>query len=588
MDSRTIENAFIVQDETHSVYRGSDHFLAFHVTNGRQFIHIRSNLGSINPFCRYVFYGKYIGDKKFRAEDCSMEPAQTDMLLLSKFLHIFKLRDPQFSVINWLSVLKKWRGSPTTADVFKNELLPIIRTYAETYPDVAFFCYPELYTFVHRFYETNSVFNWSLATCRALESQLTNSPFDLTFSSPYPEMEGACIELELLKELCPETERNKPMYDVCAAAEFFCFNSVGTKNRSDFNPEILSVLVEKQILRIVLNKVVLARTYDMYEQLQRLRFVSVDTRHDLVLWCKKHSDFNFLTKKEFMLDIEIPVSYTLDPSKQNCFLHVDLWTISDVQKALNGADPSSAWGIGFKNSIGNRCGYNLFHFIPAQIPPIPSLKVDESTLEGLLTRKTRSGCVVVNVGRTIFHNPIVQKLKEAFPSTRGRKITFATTVPFNKIPYEFIRTVKNVSDRAYHPKDRVVFDQHRSRVIKDVFFDSVKSSETGKRKRRSHCRSTSEYKPGKKIVLDFKTGDTMDFKDIKTRLNHWGLLSADQALSLFEDVLILFSNDLDYHLMISLRNCCKMLVVIVPENTPCKEKGTKLKTWELISFTDIK
>ena len=73
----TIENAFVIQDDNHVVYRGSDHFLMFHVTNGKRFIHVHSNIGYINPFCRYIFYGRYSDQKNFRANDCSMTPTST-------------------------------------------------------------------------------------------------------------------------------------------------------------------------------------------------------------------------------------------------------------------------------------------------------------------------------------------------------------------------------------------------------------------------------------------------------------------------------------------------------------------------------
>ena len=576
----TIENAFVIQDDNHVVYRGSDHFLMFHVTNGKRFIHVHSNIGYINPFCRYIFYGRYSDQKNFRANDCSMTPATPDQLLLSKFLRIFKLRDPSFSAANWLNISDRWRSSENN-DVFENDLLPIVKKYAETYADVAFFCYPETYTFVHRFYDSKAVFNWSLKTCRYLEATLTQNPFSLTFSSPVPEMLGACVDLDLLKELCPENEGNRQRYGVCEAAEFFCFNSVGVKSRSDFKPETLATLVEKEFLYVVSDKVVLKRTYLMFQQIKRLRFVSVDTNAELVNWCKNNPEFNFVTTKKFLLDTPISVSYVLDPSKKNCLLNIELWTISDVQQLLQGADPSSVWGIGFNKSVGNRCGYNMFHFIHAQIPSIPSYKFDELKLDDVAN--TRTKCTIVKVGTNMFHSAIVHKLRVAFPQKRGRKITFTTDVPISDVPYSFIQSIKNISDRSYRPKDRVVFDQHRSRVIKDILLDTVKT--TAKRKRRSHCTSTNVYQVGKSVVIDFKNGETFHFKEIKNRLNHWGLASSDQVMGLYDDVLIFFTNDVDHRLTSSLLNCCKKLIVVVPENTTIVKKQKK---WEMIDFYDIK
>jgi len=574
-----LEGALVLQDENHRIYSGHNNYLLFDVGVGNKKIRVHSNLGCINPFCRYDLKGRFNDDRTFRANSCSFKPSEPNYLLIKKFMSILKERDLKFPVNKWVELLNQWQ---TTKDInlFQTECLPIIQTYAEQYADVAFFCFPESYIFVQSFYQDNQVLYWPLNVCRGLEKILKESPYDLTFSAPYPEMDGLCVNLKQMKELCPETDDNKEQYNVCEAAEFFCFTPLGTISKDKITPSVLKVLQDKGFLRLVGDTVVLKRTYSTFENIKKMRLISVKTNADIYRWCKSHKEYNFVVNKKFLLDADLPVQYKLDTTKTNCLLNIHLWTVSDIEQVLDGIDLSSVCGIGCTDSIGNRRGYNVLHFLHSISPLVRS--VGYKVVELTQIQKNKSACLVVQVGKNLFHNKIVEEIKIALSASHNRKITFTTDTPIDAVPYEFLRSVKNVNRTSYSPKDRVVLDGYKSLFIKAVVLDYVKA--TGKRKRQTQCKSTKEYKKGKKIVLSFSNGDTVDFKKLKKRINHWGVMSVDRVLGLREDVVVLFTVNFNTRIISSLMNCCKKLIIIVPKTSGFVDHSH----WELEQFNNIK
>ena len=567
---QTIENVVVFEDHKHHIFRGNNDYLVFYVTTGTKIIRVQSYLGDINPFCCYSFKGKYIKDTVFLAKQCSFKPSKPNFLLLKKIVSVMSKREKQFPVRRWLSMIHDMDNTD-----FEKDLLPIILSYAEKHTDLAFFCFPDIYSFVQDYYENNKVLLWPLNVCRTLQKMIMEDPYDLTFTSPFPEMVGSVLCIERLQEILPETPENKRRYDECRSAEFFCFNPVRSQDKSTFNQEILHQLIAKDFLCVDGEKVMLKRTYDMYKKVKQMRFLPHSSNQDIHTWCSQNPDFNYIASKHWLLDATFPFSYEIDDNKQNCLLNIELWTLSDIETVLNGRQPTMLYGVGLPTAKGNRAGYNVFHLSDAFGTTIPTVIPKNISLDSL---KTKGECLFLKVGNNIFHSEIIQTIREAYPETRGRKLTFTTTTPIDEVPYEFKKSIKDINNHVFSPQDRIILNRHHCRRIQKVLLDTTKVEK--KRKRRTHCQSTNAYKPNKKIVIDFKNGESIDFKSIEQNMSHWGLMDYNRILGLREDVIVLLTADVDKMVVRSLMNCCKKLIVVYTKNSLTSD----MSSWGLTDF----
>lgn len=568
----TITNAFVFEDHKHHIYKGNNNYLIFYVTNGTKIIRVQSYLGEINPFCCYEFKGKYVQENLFLAKQCSFKPAEPNLLLLKKIVAVMSKRERQFPTRLWSSMIQS-----IDKHDFQKDFLPIILPYVDKYADLAFFCFPDVYIFVQDYYEDNRVLLWPFSVCKQLKKQIMENPFDLTFSSPFPEMNGLCLDIERLEDFVPETSQNKLRYDECRAAEFFCYNPVKAKPVSDFDEKVLSNLVAKNFLLVVGNKVVLKRTYQTFLKIRTMNFVPQTNTVELNKWCLQNSGFNFIANKHILLDVSFPYTYEIDDNKQNCILNIELWTISDIGKLLNGRDPSSIYGVGIPTSKGNRLGYNVFHFNQQFHNPVPVIKpLHDITMENV---KVKKPCSFLKVGGNIFHNKLIKSVRDVYPETRGRKLTFATDTPLQDVPYDFKKAVNDTNNNIFRAKDRVVFNRHICRTIQDVGLEPIVVQK--KRKRRIKCDSTNDYKKDRKVVVNFKGGVSVDFKSVKLNMAHWGLMDYNRVLSLREDIIVFITKTVDRQVVSSLLNCCKQLIVVHTENSITSEH----MMWNLTDFT---
>ena len=179
----------------------------------------------------------------------------------------------------------------------------------------------------------------------------------------------------------------------------------------------------------------------MFETIKELNIVCVSHNNALCQWCEQHKrDYTFLQPPNIFFDpsflpVEVHEKIPQHHTKI-CLLHLELWTLSAVYDIVSKIHPDQLIGVGFDTSIGNRLGYNLFHFYKS--PPIlPKIIIgQELSFEQLDT--VSSKCACVKVGSNVFHLDIMEGISKLIKKFANKRITLTTNVLISQVPYEFV------------------------------------------------------------------------------------------------------------------------------------------------------
>lgn len=552
----------LIQDERHAVVYGDGGYVSFYISGS---VRIKSTTSVVNPFVIYSFTGTYEGPNTFRVTTTTMSPMEPN-----RYFH-----DISRQFIQQNSLANGADG---------NQSLIRLRSAIHLCPELSFWFNPKIYRRLRAYYLSSMVYRWSLATCTALVDIIDDDPFSLTYQTPFEEMGGLSINLDTVLSKHAVTEENQNNYNIAVAAEYFCCNGMDPKPESTFPPAIVSSLVESGFVVVIDGMILRKSFYELFQKTQLMNMFSVNNHQEMVEWCTTNDSLYYLVHPQMIVDpciFPVPIHVELpSDGSRICLLHLEQWSLNDLRTIFKNYSPNDVTAVGFATSKGNRFGYNAMHTVPENIPPVPT--VDIQTIDFADIGKSTARCVMVKVGANLFHKSILTRvLNVVKKNTRNRMTCIADNL--TQIPYEF-RVLLDGVRSTYVSKERVLLDNMRSSFIDELSF---KQSDPTKppSKRRRLCPSTNTYRKKKKCVVALSDGTVGDFKKLRSRMKHWGIMKQNTSLVLFDDIILyLCSADVDPLIVHSLSLSAKRVVVVVPESVQI----IKDYSWELFAFNNIK
>lgn len=575
-----LEKCTIVYENTKSIYSVGCFFACSVSTpSQKSFVRVSSNLGPINPLFIYNFKGRLHGTQ-FRTKSYDMNPQPLSFSTLQTVGKLIsECTEKAMNMSYWSTTIHAWNQADDKELFYNTHILPIIVAYSEHVPHISFWISPHIYEHVHRYYQDNSIFNWSQKTCNTITAMLDKNPFQLCFETPCGDMNGLCLDLDTVVSFHPVTDENQMDYNVASKAEFFCYNPLRCKLVDDFEPTVLESLTKYYgFVEVVGDYVVNKKNYRMFLSLRGMKIVSVTSNTSLHRWCKENKeDYSFIFPKRTICDHSfLPVNVLYDlPTNFNkiCLVHVELWTLASVYRLLlQVKDLTQIVGIGFNTSVGNFLGYNLMHYFTPLPPPVQSPIKQHLSFQDI--EDISSNCVSLKVGSNVFHLEIVNKLAPLIKKFASKRITFATNQHPSHIPFDFVQKLKSdCKGRLYKTNERVLMDANQLLFVQNIYEISSSNSIadiTGNNRKRKRIQTTQEhisYKRKKKCILQFSNGDFHEFKDACKRISHYKIPTTHSILGLNEDIIVFFNigplNPLVIH---SLKLISTRVFVIISEN----------------------
>jgi len=434
-------------------------------------------------------------------------------------------------------------------------------------PEIAVWYDPELYLEIASYYGQTDVFEWSYRTCLGIKKIICSDPYSLSYTSPFEDMCGISLDLEDMVQRHPISLEQRELYDSALVAKKYCTTPMLKLSSSEISQSCLILLQEKQFLEEINGWVVRSHFYDIYRNMFNMTMIRVQDHKELKTWCMENDDFVFLTHNRILMDTSIfPFSVVEDitPGSKICLLHLECWTLHDLDMVFKKIRPEDVTGIGFVSSIGNRFGYNVLHcfqdFVPTIKNPI------EEVLNFQNWSESNKKVILIRVGENLFHNNILSQLQDYIKKYAHKKVSYIVDSKINYIPWSFRCAISKFRKYGeYHVKERIIHNNNRLTFVKKLTYISTRKGSKPPTKRQRLCPSTSSNIPNNKCFVRLENGIEDEFFNLRLKMKHCMVIKDTQSIVIYDDIIIYFCQEINLSKIHSLKLSCKRLFIITTE-----------------------
>lgn len=461
---------------------------------------------------------------------------------------------------------RKWQGMVRTWDLFDDNyeqskyyedvIHPKIKFYASKHPSLSFWVDAEDYTFVYSLYDENmDIFNWTKDTIETIMYVYSIEPYTLCYKCPTEDINGCLVSLDTLETHLGEERTNEFKRESVLVADMWLGDSSKCIKVDDVvSPQGAEELLSCGFLTQYGDYYLQTKFSNVFMNLKEANKIICDTFEDMNVRCREllqefDGNVSFVVSQRQLFDrtaYSVPVetlNQTMGTNIEHAvILHAETWTLGEMMQVLD-----IVGGQQFLTMLGistfekNRLGYNFFHYFQETCP----VATKQFEFEKFNAKKINSSkrFFTYDLNKTAKFQFLVRSLLDTF-SQRGRnkmRQTFVCDDPHmrHKIKLALQSITKN---NLYSIHDRVILNNREALFVHDIYDVSLASNNPNKRKRK--CKTTADdfSKSKSKRMIKFNTDLESSYRSMEYKMSHWSVMTVDEARTLKEDTVFLFSD----------------------------------------------